>query len=52
MSVRLANRGIIEILYNDGVLLRHYYRSIKELKEFKNGGEVVSYKIIKPLIRN
>lgn len=41
-------RGIIEITYNTGEVLQHYYRT---LKEFKSSIDAETFKIIKPLER-
>ena len=42
-------RGIIQITYNTGEVLQHFYKSLKELKEFKSSVDAESFKIIKPL---
>lgn len=44
-------RGIIEITYNTGETLQHFYRSMKELKEWKGHGDLESYRIIRPLTK-
>jgi len=44
-------RGIIEITYTTGETMQHFYRSMKELKEWKSSIELESYRIIKPLER-
>lgn len=44
-------RGIVEITYTTGEVIQHFYKSMKELKEYKSGGEIESYRIIKPLER-
>lgn len=49
MAKKVIESGIIEITYTTGETLQHFYKSMKELKEFKGHGELKSYQIIRPL---
>lgn len=50
MAKKVIEYGIIEITYNTGETLQHFYRSMKELKEWKSSGDLESYRIIRPLV--
>lgn len=50
MAKKVIEYGIIEITYTTGETLQHIYRSMKELKEWKEHIELKSYRIIRPLV--